>query len=345
MVRKRLILQSLLGICVVAMIIPSAAEGQDLLVSSWTTHSVRRYDVTTGEYLGDFIPPGGGGLSLPDGFTFGPDGNFYVSSANTDQVLRYDGQTGHFIDVFAFDGLDRPSFHQFGPDGHLYVCDANHEVVSRFDGETGEAMGVFASGNGLDFPAGLLWRDDLLYVSSFTGGEVLRYDATTGDFFDVFTSEPVRPLYLRVTEDGNLSVSDYNQNSLRIYDGETGTLVDTWSHFTLSGPVGQIIAPDGSLIVASWNNHRLIRLNGTTGEFIEVLAQGDGLQRPNDLIFMLPVPCPADLDGDGAVGASDLAQLLGAWGPNPGHPADFDDDGVVSAADLALLLGSWGGCP
>ncbi len=54
--------------------------------------------------------------------------------------------------------------------------------------------------------------------------------------------------------------------------------------------------------------------------------------------------CSADLDGDGAVGAADLAMLLGAWGPNPGHPADFNDDGFVGAFDLAQLLGAWGPC-
>lgn len=57
------------------------------------------------------------------------------------------------------------------------------------------------------------------------------------------------------------------------------------------------------------------------------------------------VLCPADLDGDGAVGAADLAQLLGSWGPCPGCAADFNGDGVVSAADLAQLLGDWGSCP
>ncbi len=55
--------------------------------------------------------------------------------------------------------------------------------------------------------------------------------------------------------------------------------------------------------------------------------------------------CPADLTGDGMVNAADLALLLGAWGPNPGHCADFNNDGAVNAADLALLLGSWGPCP
>ncbi|MEE9212548.1 MAG: choice-of-anchor B family protein, partial [Phycisphaeraceae bacterium] len=55
--------------------------------------------------------------------------------------------------------------------------------------------------------------------------------------------------------------------------------------------------------------------------------------------------CDADLSGDGSVGPFDLAQLLGAWGPNPGHPADFDGDGNVGPFDLAVLLGSWGPCP
>jgi len=49
---------------------------------------------------------------------------------------------------------------------------------------------------------------------------------------------------------------------------------------------------------------------------------------------------PSDLDGDGVVGAQDLATLLGNWG-NPGI-GDIDGDGVVGPADLATLLGAWG---
>jgi hypothetical protein len=62
------------------------------------------------------------------------------------------------------------------------------------------------------------------------------------------------------------------------------------------------------------------------------------------LISQAVAACPADLSGDGAVDAADLAELLGAWGSNPGHPADFNGDGVVNAADLAQLLGAWGAC-
>jgi len=35
---------------------------------------------------------------------FGPDGNLYVSSEVTDEVLRYNGETGNFIDAFVTAG-------------------------------------------------------------------------------------------------------------------------------------------------------------------------------------------------------------------------------------------------
>lgn len=49
---------------------------------------------------------------------------------------------------------------------------------------------------------------------------------------------------------------------------------------------------------------------------------------------------PGDLDNDGAVGAADLAIMLGAWGS--AGAGDLDNDGAVGASDLAILLGLWG---
>ncbi len=51
-----------------------------------------------------------------------------------------------------------------------------------------------------------------------------------------------------------------------------------------------------------------------------------------------------DIDRDGSVGSSDLALLLGAFGPCPAQApcdADLDGDGAVTAADIAALLGAW----
>ncbi len=55
------------------------------------------------------------------------------------------------------------------------------------------------------------------------------------------------------------------------------------------------------------------------------------------------VHCPGDVDGDGSVGASDLALVLGGWGGV--GATDLDGDGTTGAADLAITLGAWGECP
>ncbi|MCE2883496.1 MAG: dockerin type I domain-containing protein [Planctomycetaceae bacterium] len=47
-----------------------------------------------------------------------------------------------------------------------------------------------------------------------------------------------------------------------------------------------------------------------------------------------------DIDGDGVVGAIDLAIVLNHWG-EPHPPADLDGDGAVGATDLAAVLSAW----
>jgi hypothetical protein len=51
--------------------------------------------------------------------------------------------------------------------------------------------------------------------------------------------------------------------------------------------------------------------------------------------------CPADLNGDHVVNATDLATLMNSWGT---PAADLNGDATTSAADLSILLSSWGNC-
>ncbi len=50
---------------------------------------------------------------------------------------------------------------------------------------------------------------------------------------------------------------------------------------------------------------------------------------------------PNDLNDDGVVNGTDLAQLLAAWGLDGEFGADLNGDGLVNGTDLATLLANW----
>jgi len=118
---------------------------------------VRKFDATTGEFLGVFAS--GGGLTETQGMAFGPDGNLYVASSGSHEVIRYDGTTGAFIDVFVSSrsgGLGNTEDVGFGPYGDLYVTSFYSDNVLRYHGRTGEFAEVLAAGDGLNHPTYLL---------------------------------------------------------------------------------------------------------------------------------------------------------------------------------------------
>lgn len=130
-----------------------------------------------------------------------------------------------------------------------------------------------------------------------------------------------------------------------------------WIGFTDRDVEGTFAWSDGSPAkYANWNGGEpnnsgnvedFAEMLGSTGKWNDLNDAGAGF--PHIAVVELPgggggTPCPADLDEDQVVSATDLATLLAYWGSTfPG--SDLNDDGITNAQDLAALLASWGPCP
>ena len=82
----------------------------NIYVTNAGSKDLSQFD-SNGNFLGRFITAGSGGLGQPGCLTIGPEGDIYICSTDTDQVLKYDGVSGAFLDVFvetAAGGLNQP---------------------------------------------------------------------------------------------------------------------------------------------------------------------------------------------------------------------------------------------
>jgi sugar lactone lactonase YvrE len=232
-----------------------------------------------------------GQLRAPLARAAGPASSLFVSSYSTNQVLRYDGATGAFVEVFApGGGLDLPWGITFGPDGNLYVSSYSTNQVLRYNGLTGAFIDAFTSGRQLIAPTGLVFGPDgNLYVTS-GGDQVVRFNGATGAYIDVFVSGGGLngPTGLAFGPDVDLYVGSYNNDQVVHFDGGSGGYVATRPPGNgLAGPDGLAFGPDGNLYVSSFNSNQVLRYNGATGAFVDrfVAAGSGGLKGPAHLVF------------------------------------------------------------
>jgi hypothetical protein len=215
---------------------------------------------------------------------FCPSGGYLlVSSFNNDSVLRYDENTGAFVDTFVpsqSGGLREPMGVLFGPDQNLYVSSGlhsntgdGHKAVLQYSGTTGAFLSDFADQNQLSSPRGIIFGPDPkidgkldLYVADGENGlgAVARFDGTTGAFVDDFV--PIGsgglglPSSLVFGPDGALYVSTTDQSDVRRYEGPSGPNPGAFlGTFVAPGSGGlhsagmMAFGPDGDLYVANNN--------------------------------------------------------------------------------------------
>ena len=109
----------------------------DILVTSHDTDTINRYGAL-GEFLG-----GWAAIEKPVGLTIGFDSNVYVASYGTHSIVRFNGRSGQFMDIFASGGdLRGPSSLSFGTYRLLYVSSYENDRVVLYNSTANIAVTV-----------------------------------------------------------------------------------------------------------------------------------------------------------------------------------------------------------
>ena len=163
--------------------------GDVVLFSDSNADAVGTINVETGKIIDVFVEANSDGLDNPTALEFGPDANgdgikdLYVSSADTNDIKRFDGKTGKPISNLISGGsLNSPADLVFGPFDSLYVVNSPDQIL-RYNGITGDSLGLFANGGSLDDPKSMAFGPDGdLYVSN-AENIVLSYDVSRDAIF------------------------------------------------------------------------------------------------------------------------------------------------------------------
>jgi sugar lactone lactonase YvrE len=327
-------------------------------------NKVFRFD-EQGNKLPNDIPTSAG-ASFPTGIAVGPDGSIYVSALGIGSILRFNGQTGAPLGVFA-SGFG-PAQLAFSPDGNLYVSEFFGQNVRVYDAHAGANYGnrLADAATGLTSAQGLAFaaNGDLLVGDGFAqaqgqDAQIVRVHNGVQSTWG-FTDQNVffAPVAMLTQANGDVLVVDMLGNYVaRVSDAGIPSffasinppIAPPNTHF----PSDIKFDPNGNLVIsvlgapnppaptegALWRYD----LNGN-------IIDPDNDATPNEPIVsgLEPIggiaytPSPktlaGDYNGDNSITSADYAKWRADNGKlvAPGNGADGNANGVVDTADYVL---------
>lgn len=279
-------LTSLIVIVFISLTLAQTQE-QDIYVCSANTNSIKVYDGANGQYHGDFIKPGSGGLEEPlDMMWYGEV--MLVLGGKNKNILKFDAKTGAPLGAFTSGyELKSPKRMSIGTDGNLYVSQWSNSQprVIRFNGKTGEIINVFTNED-IPKPLGHAWDPEgNLYVAALGSQAIFRYNSQ-GAFTDVFIRsdmiETPGEIWFNDKWD-RMYVTDIDAGTVFIFDATNGNFISAIIGgmqkvgSATMGPRSEFYAVD-----LAANTVRLYQPDGTSNG---VFASGGDLDGATDIML------------------------------------------------------------
>lgn len=223
-------------------------------------------------------------LGWPQDIVFLDDTNtVLISNLSSNQITRYNAETGAYIDVFA-QVPGGPTRMKIGSDDLLYVLQwSGNGTVLRYQLD-GTFVGEFTS-TGVSQSIGLDWDNTgNLYVSSYNSDHVRKFDTSGNDLGLFINSNLAGPTDITFAENGDLLVSDYNAARVKRFDSG-GNFISNF----ISG-VSQVEGIDtfaNGNILLGIGGQSSVRMYDNDGNFMEdfIASGAGGLRTPNAIVI------------------------------------------------------------
>jgi len=292
-------------------------------------------------------------LKTPTGLTFDNFNNLFIADLANLRIRKVNLDTGSSITLVGKKSeVERPNIDAYlgGPFsvvfdkvGNLYVSINGDSKVDKVDFYTGVVStiagtgelgysgdGILAKNAKLNSPTGLaLDGKGNLFISDSGNERVRKVDLTTGIISTVagngvtgfsgdgdlaIKSQLSNPLGLAVDNQGDLFISDRNNNRIRKINMSTGIINtiagtgeagfsgdgDLARNALLSNPTGLAFNRDGDLFVVDRGNNRIRRISGLTSNTDELELEASILVYPNPSTDKITIELKNDLDLKGA---------------------------------------------